>query len=122
MRTLLIVITLTALINCAGVKEVTLEKRSTDFSLCIYRHTGKTFLVGHGGFFIREQSKYNIVLPDNKGLISFDKIKIEKNGKPMNTNGGTIKFLDKGRLTISLTKEMEGKTIDMEINGTFKIE
>ena len=101
---------------------MTLEKRSTDFSLYIYKRTGKIFLVGHSGFFIREQSRYTIALPDNNGLISFDKIKIEKNGKSLNTNGGTIRFLDKGRLTISLTKEMEGKTVDLEINGTFKIE
>jgi hypothetical protein len=122
MRTLLFVVALTALTNCAGVKEVTLEKHSTDFLLCIYRYTGKTFLVGHGGFLIREQSKYNMVLPDNKGIISFDKIKIEKNGKPLNTNGGTIKFLDNGQLTISLTKETKGKTADLEINGIFKTE
>ena len=122
MRTLFILITLWTLTNCSGVREVTIEKRSINFSLYIYRHTGKTFLVGHGGFFIREQSKYIIELPDNKGLIPFDKLKVEKDRKPQTVNGGTIEFIDKGRLTISLTKEVEGKTVDMEINGTFKIE
>jgi hypothetical protein len=122
MRIAIIIITLATLTSCAGVKEVTIEKRSTDFSLCIYRRTGKVFFVGHGGFFIKEQSKYTISLPDDNGLISFDKIKIEKNAQSLKANGGTIRFLDNRHLVISLTKEIEGKTVDMEINGSFKIE
>lgn len=122
MRTLLLAFMVTTLTNCAGVSEVTIKKHSSEYSLSITRRTGKVFLVGHGGFFIREASYYAIALPDNNGIVPFNKLKVEKNDILLTINGGHIEFIDKGRLTISLTQEYEGKTVGMEINGTFALD